>query len=161
MYPAPSRPCHCHLPCMQERSVHHHHPLQDQAGGGDSWLFGAILTSCTSLACQSERRWFHGVSTPFMPPPPPSHASSSWRRTFMVSPHRSHLFHPPCMQEQAGGEHSWPFDAASTPYISLSARLSRMWTFMALWRCPHLHLPRTQDRTGGGFMVCNRSSARI
>jgi hypothetical protein len=26
----------------------------------------------------------------------------------MVFPRRPHLFHRPCMQEQAGGEHLWP-----------------------------------------------------
>ena len=102
-YPAPSCPCHHHLPCMQERSVRHHLPLQDQARGGDSWLFGAILTSFTSLACQSESKvvsWgfntlhapstslacqfeleadIHGVSPSFTPFPPPLHARASRR----------------------------------------------------------------------------------
>jgi len=41
------------------------------------------------------------------PPPPPSHVRSSRRWSFIVFPRRSHLFHLPCMQEQAGGERSW------------------------------------------------------
>jgi len=136
-------------------------PSARPSRGGFSAPFSPVSPP---LHVKASRGWFHGVSTPFMPPPPPLHTSSSRRRTFRVFPRRSHLFHLPRMQEQAGGERSWPFDAASASYISLPTRLSRMWTFMALWRCPRLlHPPRTQGRTGGGFMVCNSlgSSARI
>jgi hypothetical protein len=66
-------------------------------------------------------------------------------RTPPFRPCRHHL---PCIQEQAGGERSWPFDAISSPYTSLTCR---MWTFMAFWRCPRLLHPCTQDRTGGSF----------
>ena len=83
MHPAPSRPRHHHLPCI-ERSLLHHFPcMQDQAGveiHGFSTPFS--LVPPTSHA-RASRRWFHGVSTPFMPPLPPSHAISSWRWTFM------------------------------------------------------------------------------
>jgi hypothetical protein len=102
-HPAPSRPRHHHLPCMQERSSP---PLPSHARpsrGGHSWLFDAILTSSTSLACQSEPEvvsWgfntlhapstslacqiepevdIHGVSASFTPLPPPLHARASRR----------------------------------------------------------------------------------
>ena len=98
MHPAPSRPRHHHLLCMQERSLRRHFPrMQDQAGGGDSWAFipapppsharaswrwafNTIHAPSTSLACQIEPEVdIHGVSPSFTPLPPPLHARASRR----------------------------------------------------------------------------------
>ena len=85
MHPPPGRPRHHQRAFALPPLPSHARPSR----GGGSWLFDAILTSSTSLACQSEPEV---VSTPFMPPPPPSHTKLNRRGTFMVFPRRSHLF---------------------------------------------------------------------
>jgi hypothetical protein len=94
--------------------------------------------SFTTLSC--EMTWWHVVHDMLT-----LKTCTALSRTLPFRPCRHHI---PCIQEQAGGERSWPFDAISSPYTSLTCR---MWTFMAFWHCPRLLHPCTQDRTGGSF----------
>ena len=104
----------------------HLHRMQEQAGGGFFLRFDAIRTSSTSLACISD---LQGISMLFAHCPPPSHAKASRRWIYVRFRWRSHVFHLPHMQEQAGGG------------------------FMAFrHRLYVLHLPRMQGRAGGGFL---------
>ena len=99
-HPAPSRPRHHHLPCMQERSLRRHFPrMQGQARGGHSWLFDAIFTSSASLACQSEPEvvWW-GFNTIHVP------------------------LHLPHMPDRAGGGHSSYFRVVHTSSTSLACK---------------------------------------
>ena len=114
--------------------------MQQQAGGGFLRNFDTVHITTTSLACKQPGggfftpfrhrshyhhlswRWTYGVSAPFTPPLPPSHATVS-RRWILCC-----------------------FDAVRTTTTSVGGG------FMASRHRSHLlHLPRMQQRAGGGF----------
>ena len=118
---------------------------------------GNALPSCTLHTAQCSTRLtpcLHTTTTHQNPRP---------------TPH----FHLPCMQEQAGGgflchfnphlprmksEPGWflhCFDTVHATTTSLACNSEPEVDFMVFRGCSHLlHLPRIQERAGGGFLSC-------
>jgi len=126
---------------------------------------------------RARRRWFYGLSTPFVLPPPPSYATARRRWGFMAfdpvhvttslagksetevgfmsfRPRSRRRRHLPRMQQRDGSG----FYVVLTPFASppppSHVRARRRWIFMSFRpRSRRRHLPRMQERVGGGFLV--------